>query len=163
MVGSNSTALRQHAYSIFTASLRQRESTRDMPSSVLRAGAADGASDRQHFASERVAEPKNSGLTPPPGQTSGALGGNADALDVNPLGRSQKAGAPEAGQASRDASRASQRAPKDASPDAAEPPSQEDIRRRAYDIFLARDGRPGDPVRDWLEAEAQLRRERGLV
>lgn len=42
-------------------------------------------------------------------------------------------------------------------------PTQEEIRSRAYDIFLARHGQPGDPVADWLRAEAELRRERGLV
>lgn len=30
------------------------------------------------------------------------------------------------------------------------------IRRRAYEIFLARDGGPGDHVSDWLQAEQEL-------
>ncbi len=38
-------------------------------------------------------------------------------------------------------------------------PTAEQIRRRAYEIFLARDGSPGDPTADWLEAERSLREE----
>lgn len=30
------------------------------------------------------------------------------------------------------------------------------IRRRAYEIFLARNGGPGDHVSDWLQAEQEL-------
>jgi hypothetical protein len=33
----------------------------------------------------------------------------------------------------------------------------ERIRARAYEIFLARKGAPGDPVTDWLQAERELR------
>jgi hypothetical protein len=33
----------------------------------------------------------------------------------------------------------------------------ERIRVRAYEIFLARKGAPGDPVTDWLQAERELR------
>jgi hypothetical protein len=38
-------------------------------------------------------------------------------------------------------------------------PSVEEIRRRAYDVFLERQrtGRPGTAESDWLEAERQLR------
>jgi glycosyltransferase involved in cell wall biosynthesis len=36
-------------------------------------------------------------------------------------------------------------------------PTHEQIRRRAYDLFLARKGAPGDPVADWLRAEQELR------
>ncbi len=39
-------------------------------------------------------------------------------------------------------------------------PSSEAIRRRAHAIFLARKGKPGDPVADWLQAERELRAER---
>jgi hypothetical protein len=33
----------------------------------------------------------------------------------------------------------------------------DDVRRRAYEIYLARHGAPGDPVADWLQAERELR------
>ena len=36
-------------------------------------------------------------------------------------------------------------------------PTAEQIRRRAYDIYVARGGVPGDPVADWLQAERELR------
>jgi hypothetical protein len=35
-------------------------------------------------------------------------------------------------------------------------PSHEEIRRRAYEIYLGRDGRPGDGLDDWLRAEREL-------
>ncbi len=35
-------------------------------------------------------------------------------------------------------------------------PSQEEIRRRAYEIYLERDGLPGDELDDWLRAEREL-------
>lgn len=34
--------------------------------------------------------------------------------------------------------------------------SEEQIRRRAYEIFQRRGGQPGDPTGDWLEAEREL-------
>jgi hypothetical protein len=37
----------------------------------------------------------------------------------------------------------------------------EDLAARAYAIFLARGGQPGDDLRDWYQAEAELRREQG--
>ena len=37
-------------------------------------------------------------------------------------------------------------------------PSHEEIRRRAYEIYLERDGFGGNELDDWLEAEAELRR-----
>lgn len=37
------------------------------------------------------------------------------------------------------------------------PISEEQIRRRAYEIYLARGRTPGDPVADWLQAERELR------
>ncbi|MBM4106093.1 MAG: DUF2934 domain-containing protein [Phycisphaerae bacterium] len=40
--------------------------------------------------------------------------------------------------------------------------SEDEIRRRAYQIHLRR-GRDGNPVLDWLEAEAELRAERRSV
>lgn len=33
------------------------------------------------------------------------------------------------------------------------------IRERAYELYLARNGAPGDPVQDWLIAEQQCREE----
>jgi hypothetical protein len=39
--------------------------------------------------------------------------------------------------------------------------SHEELAARAYAIFLARGGKPGDDLRDWFQAEAELRREQG--
>ena len=36
-------------------------------------------------------------------------------------------------------------------------PTAEQIRRRAYEIFLSRNGTPGDPMTDWVQAERELR------
>ena len=38
-------------------------------------------------------------------------------------------------------------------------PTFEEIRRRAYDIFVARGGTPGNELDDWLQAEQELQRE----
>jgi hypothetical protein len=35
-------------------------------------------------------------------------------------------------------------------------PSHEEIRRRAYEIYLERDGRPGNEIDDWHRAEREL-------
>jgi hypothetical protein len=35
-------------------------------------------------------------------------------------------------------------------------PTIDDIRIRAYEIFVARAGAPGDEVEDWLQAEREL-------
>jgi hypothetical protein len=35
--------------------------------------------------------------------------------------------------------------------------SEEDIRRRAYELYEARNGNGGDPVADWYDAERELR------
>lgn len=45
-------------------------------------------------------------------------------------------------------------------PQAARQPAEEDIRRRAYEIYAARTlrGEPGTPESDWMDAEAELRR-----
>jgi len=37
------------------------------------------------------------------------------------------------------------------------PVSAEQIRNRAYELYLARGRGPGDPVQDWLQAETELR------
>lgn len=34
--------------------------------------------------------------------------------------------------------------------------TQEQIAQRAYEIYLERRGTPGDPMQDWLRAEAEL-------
>lgn len=44
----------------------------------------------------------------------------------------------------------------------APPPSEDEVRRRAYEIHLRR-GRDGNAVLDWLEAEAELRAARRSV
>lgn len=36
-------------------------------------------------------------------------------------------------------------------------PTEEQVRKRAYEIFQARNGVAGDPVADWLLAEQELR------
>jgi len=36
----------------------------------------------------------------------------------------------------------------------------EDIRKRAYEIYLARGGAPGRELDDWLQAEQEILRER---
>ena len=35
-------------------------------------------------------------------------------------------------------------------------PTPEQIRQRAYEIYVSRDGAPGDEVQDWLQAEREL-------
>ena len=37
-------------------------------------------------------------------------------------------------------------------------PSHDEIRRRAYEIYLERDGLPGDELDDWLRAERELQK-----
>jgi hypothetical protein len=36
-------------------------------------------------------------------------------------------------------------------------PSEGEIRLKAYQKYCARNGKPGDPLLDWLEAERELR------
>ncbi len=38
-------------------------------------------------------------------------------------------------------------------------PTEEQIRQRAYEIYLARGSAPGHEVEDWLQAERELRLE----
>jgi hypothetical protein len=38
--------------------------------------------------------------------------------------------------------------------------TEDEIRKRAYEIYLARAGEPGDDLDDWLKAEAELYRVR---
>ena len=35
-------------------------------------------------------------------------------------------------------------------------PREEQIRKRAYELYLARKGGPGSDVQDWLQAEAEI-------
>ncbi len=35
-------------------------------------------------------------------------------------------------------------------------PSEDQIRARAYELYLARKGKPGNPADDWLQAEFEL-------
>lgn len=35
-------------------------------------------------------------------------------------------------------------------------PTTEQIRQRAYEIYVSRGGAPGDEVQDWLQAEREL-------
>lgn len=37
-------------------------------------------------------------------------------------------------------------------------PSHEEIRSRAYEIYLERNGHPGDELDDWLRAERELQK-----
>jgi hypothetical protein len=39
-------------------------------------------------------------------------------------------------------------------------PNEQDIRVRAYEIFLRRNGGPGDAHSDWVQAERELKEER---
>lgn len=36
-------------------------------------------------------------------------------------------------------------------------PTEDEIRRRAYEIYLSRNGAPGNSEVDWLQAEVELR------
>jgi Protein of unknown function (DUF2934) len=36
-------------------------------------------------------------------------------------------------------------------------PTEDEIRKRAYEIHLARGGGPGNEIDDWLKAEAELK------
>jgi hypothetical protein len=36
-------------------------------------------------------------------------------------------------------------------------PTNDDIRQRAYEIYISRANGPGDEVQDWLQAESELR------
>lgn len=37
------------------------------------------------------------------------------------------------------------------------PPTEEQVRRRAYELFLQRGGFWGSPEQDWFQAEAEVR------
>jgi hypothetical protein len=42
-------------------------------------------------------------------------------------------------------------------------PTFDEIRQRAYEIYLARGGAPGNSTSDWLQAERELKAERVSV
>lgn len=42
-------------------------------------------------------------------------------------------------------------------------PTDDEIRRRAYDIYTSRNGAPGSAEMDWLRAEVELRAQRARV
>lgn len=42
-------------------------------------------------------------------------------------------------------------------------PSEHEIRKRAYEIYVARGANGGDPVADWRQAEEELRGRRALL
>lgn len=45
----------------------------------------------------------------------------------------------------------------DAASNADSGPSEDEIRQRAHEIYLSRNGAPGNPEVDWLQAEIELR------
>ena len=45
---------------------------------------------------------------------------------------------------------------KSKSPSAKKPSPQQKIAQRAYEIYLERNGAPGNPVEDWVRAEREL-------
>ncbi len=142
MIGSNSTALRQHAYSVFTASRRERAAQSEAPDSVRRLPVPD-APRLERALPPRVVEPK------------------APSVDQTPVANRPSGAVRESllQHAAPTANRSLASRPKSV---AAEP-TQDEIRRRAYEIFEARGSTPGNDVADWLRAEAELRRERGLT
>ncbi|MDO8629932.1 MAG: glycosyltransferase [Phycisphaerales bacterium] len=89
------------------------------------------------------------GRTTPPGVNTGARKRSATETKVAapPLQR---------GESSRTTIQAASR--KSATlPSSSVEPTAEQIRRRAYEIFLSRNGTPGDPASDWVQAERELR------
>jgi len=142
--GSSSVSLRQHAYSVFTASRRESGPGDQIPASVRQPTApmagrqearpAMSISQLAGAAPGQVAEPK---VTPPALPTS-------TLAQVSPPPRARAVD-------------------DDPSPQRGIAPTDTEIRARAYDRYLARKGQETDPVADWLAAEAELRRERGLA
>jgi hypothetical protein len=144
VIGSNSTALRQHAYSVFTASRREQHGRDDVPESVLRPGQPAPEPTRVGLLPLALAEPKP------------VLAGRAARAASSSVVRAISPGPGPA-----QAARAPFSSPPEPKPTAE--PTQEEVRRRAYELFEARGGQSGDPVADWLRAERELRRERGLA
>ncbi|MGO9058350.1 MAG: DUF2934 domain-containing protein [Candidatus Binataceae bacterium] len=46
---------------------------------------------------------------------------------------------------------------------AANEPNEDEIRKRAYEIYLARHGLPGNEMDDWLKAQAELKEAHRLL
>ena len=63
-------------------------------------------------------------------------------------------------QRNRQRSATRERSPRKASARASLDPQDQEIRLRAYEIYLERAGAPGDPGTDWLEAERRMREEK---
>lgn len=135
MIGSNSTALRQHAYSVFTASRRERESESRAPESVRRLLIPEQPASGR-IEPQRVVEAKR------------PLGGIAANESPGAVRASLLRAEPAKSRAASERARGPE-------------PTHEEIRQRAYELFEARGGAPGDPVADWLRAERELRQERG--
>ncbi|MEO1009463.1 MAG: DUF2934 domain-containing protein [Planctomycetota bacterium] len=146
MNGSNSTALRQHAYSVFTASRREGSSSvlARPHSSSIGALAPPWSAPRSS-----MAEPKSAGLAGTPGVTDSiGLPGRLAGEIARPKQRPDRPETEPGGSGSQ-------------SVGPGRPISEDAIRRRAYEIYRGRQAyAPGDPVRDWLQAEAELRAER---
>lgn len=143
MIGSNSTALRQHAYSVFTASRRERETQSQAPDSVRRLLVPDSPRLERALPT-RLVEAKAPGDRPA-GAVHESLTKHAATTERRTLPTPPEAKANES------------------ATEPASEPTQEEIRRRAYEIFEARGSTPGNDVADWLRAESELRRERGLA
>lgn len=56
----------------------------------------------------------------------------------------------------------SKRATKQPEPSVRSIPSEDEIRKRAYEIYLERGSRPGSALEDWLKAKAELEQVRLL-
>ncbi len=41
-------------------------------------------------------------------------------------------------------------------------PTEDEIRKRAYEIYCARNGGPGSETDDWLKAQAELKEKRAI-
>jgi hypothetical protein len=54
-------------------------------------------------------------------------------------------------------SKPSAQAPRPAAPAARREPTYEQIRQRAYEIYVRRGGAPGRDIDDWIAAERELR------
>lgn len=144
VIGSNSSALRQHAYSVFTASRREHQGRGDVPESVLRPGQPVPDGSRSTRTPAFLAEPKPLAA----GRSAGSASEDIVRSIMPGPSPASTARAPFVGPAQ---------------PQPTAEPTQDEIRRRAYELFEARGGQPGDPVADWLQAERDLRRERGLA
>jgi hypothetical protein len=86
-----------------------------------------------------------------------AVGGHASCYSVALMKKA--ASPPESRLSKTPAKRSATKTPRKATPPrVAKPePTEADIARRAYEIFLAREGAPGDPLADWIQAEIELK------